>query len=184
MAADANNAGDIFVHDRQTGQTTRVSVSSSGAEAQGASNDPAISADGRFVAFVSDAANLVAGDTGGYRNVFLHDRQTGQTTRISAGFGGITVDGDSDSPAISGDGGTIVFRSDATNLLAAGSDTNVAGDIFAYDRLNWEYQSRLGDIGRRAGAGRIDFAGDLGRWPRDCVRLECRQPHRYQHRRI
>ena len=76
----------------------------------------------------------MAGDTGGHRNVFLHDRQTGQTTRISAGFGGVTVDGDSDSPAISGDGSTIVFRSDATNLLAAGSDTNSAGDIFAYDR--------------------------------------------------
>ena len=64
---DANNASDVFVHDRQTGQTTRVSVSSSGAEAQGDSDDPAISADGRYVAFVSDAANLVAGDTGGYR---------------------------------------------------------------------------------------------------------------------
>jgi Tol biopolymer transport system component len=134
VAADANNAGDVFVHDRQTGKTTRVSVSSSGAEAQGASNDPAISADGRYVAFVSDAANLVAGATNGYRNVFLHDRQTGQTTRISAGFGGILVDGDSDSPAIAGDGSTIVFRSDATNLLAAGSDTNSVGDIFAYDR--------------------------------------------------
>jgi hypothetical protein len=134
VAADANNAGDIFVHDRQTGQTTRVSVNSSGAEAQGASNDPAISADGRFVAFVSDAANLVAGDTGGYRNVFLHDRQTGLTTQISAGFGDITVNGDSDSPAISGDGSSIAFRSDAANLLAAGNDTNGVGDIFVYDR--------------------------------------------------
>jgi Tol biopolymer transport system component len=134
VAQDANNAGDIFVHDRQTGQTTRVSVSSSGDEAQGDSNDPAISADGRYVAFVSHADNLVPGDTGGYLNVFLHDRQTGQTTRISTGFGGITTDGDSDSPAISGDGSTIVFRSDAANLLAAGSDTNSAGDIFAYDR--------------------------------------------------
>jgi Tol biopolymer transport system component len=134
VALDTNNAGDIFVHDRQTGQTTRVSVSSSGAEAQGASNDPSISADGRYVAFVSDAANLAAGDTGGHRNVFLHDRQTGQTALISAGFGGTAVDGDSDSPAISGDGSTIAFRSDATNLLAAGSDTNSAGDIFIYDR--------------------------------------------------
>jgi Tol biopolymer transport system component len=134
VALDANNAGDIFVHDRQTGQTTRVSESSSGGEAQGASDDPAISADGRFVAFVSDAANLVAGNTGGYRNVFLRDRQTGQTTQISAGFGGVAVNGDSDSPAISSDGSTIVFRSNASNLLAAGSDTNSAGDIFAYDR--------------------------------------------------
>ncbi len=134
VTADSNDAGDVFVHDRQTGQTTRVSVSSSGAEAQGASNDPSISADGRYIAFVSDAANLAAGSTGGHRNVFLHDRQTGQTTLISAGFGGASVDGDSDGPAISGDGSTIAFRSDATNLLAAGSDTNSAGDIFVYDR--------------------------------------------------
>jgi Tol biopolymer transport system component len=134
VALDANNAGDIFVHDRQTGQTTRVSVSSNGAEAQGASNDPAISADGHFVAFVSDAANLVAGDIGGHSDVFLHDRQTGQTTRISAGFGGTSANGASDSPAITGDGSMIVFRSAATNLLATGNDTNGFGDIFAYDR--------------------------------------------------
>jgi Tol biopolymer transport system component len=136
VAADTNNAGDIFVHDRQTGQTTRVSVSSSGAEAQGASNDPAISADGRFVAFVSDAANLVAGNTGGHRNVFLHDRKTNQTQTIliSAGSGGTSANGESDSPAISADGSTIAFRSDATNLLGTGNDTNSASDIFVYDR--------------------------------------------------
>ncbi|MEO7912228.1 MAG: hypothetical protein ABIV47_21500 [Roseiflexaceae bacterium] len=134
VALDANNAGDIFVHDRQTGQSTRVSVSSIGAEGQGASNDPAISADGRYIAFVSDAANLVDNDLGGHRDVFLHDRQTNQTIRISAGFGGLSANGESDSPAISGDGSTIAFRSDATNLLAAGSDTNSDSDIFIYNR--------------------------------------------------
>lgn len=134
VAADTNNAGDVFVHDRQTQQTTRVSVSSSGAEAQGASEQPAISGDGRFVAFVSDAANLVAGDTGGHRDVFLHDRQTGQTTRLSAGVGGVSANGESNNPAISGDGSTIAFVSDASNLLTVGSDTNNVNDIFAYDR--------------------------------------------------
>lgn len=133
VAQDTNGASDVFVRDRQTGQTTRVSVASGGAEAHGASTDPAISADGRYVAFVSDAADLAAGDSGGFRDVFLHDRQTGQTNRISAALGGASANGDSDSPALSADASTVVFRSDATNIVAA--DSNSAGDIFAYNRL-------------------------------------------------
>jgi Tol biopolymer transport system component len=132
VAQDTNSASDIFIRDRQTGQTTRVSVASAGGEAHGASNDPAISADGRYVAFVSDAADLVASDTGGLRDVFLHDRQTGQTTRISTAAGGASPNGDSDSPAISADGSAVVFRSDATNIVTP--DTNSAGDIFIYVR--------------------------------------------------
>jgi Tol biopolymer transport system component len=132
VALDSNGASDIFVRDRQAGQTTRVSLASGGTEAHGASTDPAISADGRVVAFVSDAAYLVAGDTGGVRDVFLHDRQTGQTTRISIASGGASANGDSDSPAISADGSTGVFRSDETNIVTP--DSNSAGDIFAYDR--------------------------------------------------
>ena len=67
---------DVFVHDRQTGTTERVSVDSAGNQASRAATacDPAISADGRFVAFDSDAANLVAGDTNGAPDVFVHDR--------------------------------------------------------------------------------------------------------------
>jgi Tol biopolymer transport system component len=131
---DSNNAHDIFVRDRQTSQTSRVSVSSAGAQAQGDSTDPSISADGRLVAFVSDAADLVSGDTGGHRDIFVRDTQGGQTIRVSVGPGNAQADGDSDSPAISGNGRYIAFRSDATNLLGAGGDTNGAGDIFVYDR--------------------------------------------------
>jgi Tol biopolymer transport system component len=133
VAQDTNSASDVFVRDRQAGQTARISVASGGAEAHGASNDPAISADGRYVAFVSDAADLATGDVGGFRDVFVHDRQTGQTTRISTASGGASPNGDSDSPAISADGSTVVFRSDATNIVTP--DTNSAGDIFAYNRL-------------------------------------------------
>ena len=66
VSGDTNGADDIFVHDRQTGTTERVSVATGGTEATGDSYTPAISADGRFVAFYSDATNLVSGDTNGY----------------------------------------------------------------------------------------------------------------------
>ena len=71
MPGDTNGAGDVFVRDRQTGTTRRVSVSSGGVQGNGDSFDPAISADGRFVAFESDATNLVPGDTNGAADVFV-----------------------------------------------------------------------------------------------------------------
>ena len=76
---DTNGIDDIFVHDRKTGITERVSVNSAGQQANGTSVSPAISADGRFVAFVSMASNLVAGDTNDLPDTFVHDRQTGET---------------------------------------------------------------------------------------------------------
>ena len=92
VPADTNlDTRDIFVHDRQTGQTTLVSVSSTGEQANGYSYSPQLSADGRIVAFISWADNLVPGDTNGKEDVFVHDRQTGQTTRVnvsSTGTGG------------------------------------------------------------------------------------------------
>src|SRR4051812_46273240 len=74
---------DIYVRDRQRGTTERASVSSSGAPARSVSHAPSISGDGRFVAFESDAANLVAGDTNGRIDVFVHDRLGGRTERVS-----------------------------------------------------------------------------------------------------
>src|SRR5207249_1297616 len=76
-------AQDVFVHDRQTGTTERVSVASDGTPGNDYSVNDAISADGRFVAFHSRATNLVAGDTNGVWDVFVHDRQTGTTERVS-----------------------------------------------------------------------------------------------------
>src|SRR5207245_10503824 len=88
VAGDTNGATDVFVHDRQTGTTERVSVASDGTESNAASLGSALSADGRFVAFQSDATNLVAGDTNGATDVFVRDRQTGMTERVSVASAG------------------------------------------------------------------------------------------------
>src|SRR5437870_11198264 len=94
VAGDTNGVSDVFVHDRQTGTTERVSGASGGAQGNGSSGligfafPPTLSADGRFVAFVSLATNLVAGDRNGATDVFVRDRQTGTTERVSVAFDG------------------------------------------------------------------------------------------------
>jgi Tol biopolymer transport system component len=132
VSGDTNGVQDIFVHDRQTGQTTRVSVASGGAQANGPSYDPSISADGRYVAFASLATNLVSGDTNNFRDIFVHDRQTGQTTRVSVASDGTQANGHSYDPSISADGRYVAFASLASNLVSG--DTNNTGDIFVHDR--------------------------------------------------
>src|SRR5207247_8500457 len=98
---------------------------------------PAFSADGRFVAFDSDATDLVAGDTNGTTDVFVHDRQTGTTERVSVVSGGGTQGNGTSGgffafPALSADGRLVAFQSDAANLVAG--DTNGATDLFVHDR--------------------------------------------------
>jgi hypothetical protein len=132
VAGDTNGAADIFVHDRTTGATIRVSVDSTGIEGNSDSYFPAISGDGNFVTFWSLASNLVAGDTNGRSDIFVHDRTTGITTRVSVDSSGIQGDGDSFTPSISSDGRYVTFRSSASNLVAG--DTNGATDIFLHDR--------------------------------------------------
>lgn len=132
---DTNRRIDIFVRDRQTRVTERVNVGPSGVQANGDSSSqqpPAISADGRFVAFVSDADNLVRGDTNGAADIFVRDRRKGTTRRVSVGPGGVQGNGFSFMPAISSDGRFVSFASTATNLVPG--DTNGAADIFVYDR--------------------------------------------------
>ncbi len=132
VPSDTNGHKDIFVHDRQTGNTTRVSVSSLGTQANGGSVNPALSADGRFVAFSSWAANLVPFDLNAHTDIFVHDRQSGETTLVSVASDGTQGNGDSIVPMISGDGRYVTFYSTATNLVTG--DTNSAGDIFLHDR--------------------------------------------------
>ena len=130
---DTNLRCDVFVHDRQTGTTERVSVDSTGTQANKDSSRPAISADGRFVAFVSTASNLVDGDTNGIRDTFIHDRQTGLTERVNVDSNGVQANGVSGwDTAISADGRFSAFWSEATNLVAG--DTNDVGDIFVHDQ--------------------------------------------------
>jgi Tol biopolymer transport system component len=116
VAGDTNCARVVFVRDLQTGETTRVSVSSSSAEANGDSFAPALSSDGRYVAFSSAGTNLVDGDTNDANDIFIRDRQTNTTTRVSVGFDGSQANGGSDQPSLSGDGRMVAFTSTASNI--------------------------------------------------------------------
>ncbi len=128
VTGDTNLRRDIFVRDRQAGTTTRVSVRTDGGQASNTSTYPSISADGRYVAFASSASDLVTGDVNGYRDVFVHDRQTGTTLLISRGPGGVIGNNESNWPTISGDGQWVVYQSTATNLVSG--DTNAKSDVF------------------------------------------------------
>jgi cysteine-rich repeat protein len=130
VPSDTNDTRDVFVHDRATGQTTRVNVSSSGAQANDISYLDSMSLDGRFVSFTSNASNLVPGDTNG-EDVFLHDRQTGDTMRVSVSSAGIEGNGASSYSSVSADGQLVTFGSLASNLVAG--DTNDVGDVFVRD---------------------------------------------------
>ncbi|GLW35170.1 TolB family protein [Actinoplanes regularis] len=132
VPGDTNRSSDVFVQDRQTGTLERVSVDSAGHQGTGDSDAPSISADGRFVAFISKSTNLISGDTNGWPDVFVHDRQTGTTERVSQGRGGEESNWESFNPSLSGDGRFVVFESVATNLVAG--DTNDVHDAFVVDR--------------------------------------------------
>lgn len=128
VAGDTNGLEDVFVRDRLLGRTERVSVSSSGAQATGGAGQPAISANGRFVAFSSAASNLVPGDRTGHSDVFVRDRQRGTTVRVSVGVGGHGANDDSYTPALSADGRSVAFLSAASDLVAG--DGNGYTDVF------------------------------------------------------
>jgi len=128
---DRNGVDDLFVFDRQNGATERVSVDSAGAEANGRSSNGSVSGDGRLVAFVSVATNLVAGDTNDVEEVFVHDRSTGATWRASVSSSGVQADGGGNGPELSADGRFVVFYSWASNLVAG--DTNSTTDVFVHD---------------------------------------------------
>ncbi len=133
VIGDTNKKSDIFVRDRLTEITTRISVNSTGNKGDFDAFNPAISADGRFVAFESNSTNLVAADTNNISDIFLHDRLNGTTTRISVGSTGQEGDRPSLNPSISADGRFVAFESNSTNLVAG--DTNNNSDIFVRDRL-------------------------------------------------
>jgi len=137
VEGDTNGATDVFFHDRRTGETERVSVGSEGAEGDGDSFYPSISArGGRFVSFVSFASNLVGNDTNDRRDVFVHDRKTGETERVSVGSGGVQGNDTSFYGSISANGRFVAFDSAASNLVQG--DTNGATDVFVHDRKTGE----------------------------------------------
>ena len=130
---DTNNAPDIFLRDMETGTTTLITRAITGTTAGGVSANPSISRDGRFVAFQSTAANLLAPgiDTNNASDVFVWDRQNGSITVLSVGFNTFnTAAGGSANPIISGNGAVVTFVSTATNLVF--NDTNgPVQDVFA-----------------------------------------------------
>ncbi|MDW5328423.1 hypothetical protein [Plantactinospora sp. KLBMP9567] len=132
MPGDTNDFPDVFVRDRRAGTTRPVSVSSVGTQADAAGRGPSISADGRYVAFSSAATNLVAGDTNEDLDMFLHDRRTGSTIRVSVSTGGVQGNGSVLPGQVSSDGQHVVFSSYASNLVAA--DSNETQDVFVWDR--------------------------------------------------
>ena len=150
VPGDTNGQADVFVHDRPSGTTERVSVNSDGAEGDGSSERPTLSADGRYVAFSSSATNLVPGDTNGQSDVFVHDRQTRLTERVSVDSAGTEGNGDSRGASLSADGRFVAFASDANNLVPW--DTNSVTDVFVRDRNSASSESSTS--ARRRARGR------------------------------
>lgn len=137
VQGDTNNTTDVFLHDRRTGQNQRVSVNSNANESRftdptkAPNASPAVTADGRFVAFSSGAWNLASGDTNELADVFVRDRVMGTTVRASVSNSGAQGNGHSTKPAISDDGRFVAFESAASNLVPG--DTNGAPDVFVRD---------------------------------------------------
>ena len=137
VPGDTNNRDDVFVRDMTTGVIALVSAGEGGSAAEGDSGSPAISPDGRYVSFSSDAPDLAAGDDNGHGDVFLRDLRTGRTALVSIARGGggaqdrAMTDARAQVSDVSRNGRFVVFESDATNL--AGRDRNRRTDVFVRD---------------------------------------------------
>ena len=135
VEGDLNGASDIFVHDRKSGETVRVSVTSEGAETNGSSASPAISANGRFVAFRSSGADLVEDDGNGSDDVFLHDLKTGTTICASVNEAGVPQGECAGEVALSGNGRFVMFNSESPNLVPDDTNGDDVMDSFVFDRV-------------------------------------------------
>ena len=134
VLADTNGMPDTYVRDLLSQTTERVSLGSAGNQLPQGSNladAPAISADGRFVAFASIDATVVPGDTNGAFDVFVRDRQAGTTERVSVASNGAQADDVSFGPALSAGGRTVAFASAAMNLSPA-KDPSVRLDVYVH----------------------------------------------------
>jgi Tol biopolymer transport system component len=155
-APDANGVGDIFVHDTQTGETKMISRAVDGTAGNDLSFWSSISSDGRYVAFMSNATNLVQSDQNDSWDIFLRDRQTGQTSIVSMGYDGSQANSQSEYPVISADGRYIAFASDATNIVTG--DSAGYRDVFEYDRETGKnIRVSVSTDGKQADAGTQAF---------------------------
>jgi WD40-like Beta Propeller Repeat len=131
---DTNNATDVFVRDVTNGANILISISTNGGFGNGSSGSAVITPDGRYVAFVSAASNLVAGDSNGISDIFVRDLESGMTTLVSPGAKsvGVTAGSASAAPAITPDGRFVAFYSSATNLVTG--ITNI-GDVYVHNLI-------------------------------------------------
>jgi Tol biopolymer transport system component len=111
VIGDTNRAADIFLYDRGTKDTVRISVGMNGVQANGGSFSPEITSDGRLIAYESMASNLVADDTNRQRDIFVYDRLSKTTTRVSVTGNGEQANNFSQSAHFSADGRFVVFES-------------------------------------------------------------------------
>jgi hypothetical protein len=160
VPGDTNGVDDIFFHDRQTGTTERVNVDSLGAEANssGLFVSTSIAANGRFVAFNSPASNLVPGDTNGTEDIFVHDRLTGATERVSVNSTGAEGNSYSGGVSLSEDGRYVAFHSRADNLVVG--DTNQLHDVFVHDRQTKITERVSGNFGGLSGSYSPSISAD------------------------
>jgi Tol biopolymer transport system component len=128
VAGDTNGVADIFIKDLRTGEVVRVSTSADGGQANGLSNHPVFSPDGRAIAFESVASNLVEADTNGLQDVFAKNLKTGDVTLVSATPDGTPANAASNAATFSHQGNELAFASFASNLVPG--DTNGASDVF------------------------------------------------------
>jgi len=141
VSAKRKDLVNVYLRDTVRGTTVRISIAAGGGAANGSSYDPSVSTDGRYVAFVSDATNLVKGrDSNRASDVFVRDTVRNVTELISRRPSGGTANGPSTQPQMSADGAIVVFQSEASDLVCGGRcaladrDINLVADIFACDR--------------------------------------------------
>ncbi len=173
ISGDTNGKKDIFVRDLSLATTTRASLASlTGSEGNGYSERPSLSDDGRFVAYISEASNLVGEDTNGEWDVFVRDMILGTTTRVSVSSAGVQANGSTyQSPFISANGEYVAFGSLASNLVS--DDNNGSADVFVNRRATGEtIRVSVGTQGQDSvhlngagwgGGGQISLSSD-GRW--------------------
>jgi Tol biopolymer transport system component len=170
-AAPVSAARQIYVRDLNRKTTTRISRTPRGARLDGDSSAPSISGDGRYVAFVSDAANIVADDNNRGSDIFVVDRESGRATQVSRGIDGSSPNGNSSNPVVSADGRAVAFQSDAANLVCAShcagvlEDLNLLWDVFVWDRTTGRIvrasEDELGAWMEWSAAPAIDGSGQV-----------------------
>jgi Tol biopolymer transport system component len=159
---DGNLHNDVFVRDRLLGITRLVSIRSNGTQGNADSWDPAVSADGNYVAYVSAASSLWPDDTNGVVDVFVSNIAATSTERVSIPDGyGQQGNGSSAAPSVSSDGRYVAFSSNAANLTTG--DTNAVADIFLRDReagQTWRLSLSTSDVQGNHASGNPSVSSD------------------------